>query len=137
MQGEKPAPGGANGLLLDEKNGVSISTAAYPVIGEYLPGNLLAGGAGILGPTLLGHQNNGSANSDNAGNCTLAGTPATCTINFAKPWNNPPICIGNDQTNLAPIKIVPPSMSVPVTSEIVTGTMAGDLVGWHCEGNPN
>jgi len=140
------APGGANGLLLDEKNGVSISTAAYPVIGEYLPGNLLAGstptstGGVVQGPTLLGHLNNPSATTDSAGTCqfpTTVGSPLSCTRAFSKAWNNPPVCTANDLTSIAPIKSPSSTTAVVFTGSAASGAALGDTVSYHCEGNPN
>lgn len=134
-------PGAANGLLLDEKNGVSISTAAFPVIGEYLPGNLLAGGAGILGPTLYGHLNNGSTaspNYDSAGTCNFPLTgAATCSHMFSHTWNSAPVCTANAQTNIAPIKSTATTTSVVFSSTLAAGAAPGDTIGYHCEGNPN
>jgi hypothetical protein len=129
---------GASSLLLDERNGVSISTAAYPVIGEYLPGNLLAGGAGILGPTLYGHLNNPSATTDSAGTCSLSASGSlSCSRVFSKVWNNPPACTANDLTNIAPIKSPSSTTSVVFTGSSSSGAVPGDTIAYHCEGNPN
>jgi hypothetical protein len=85
-----------------------------------------------LSPVFPGPIN--SNNSDNSGTCTLASTNS-CTIQFARPWGNTPVCVASDQSRPAAFQVIPSATQLILmfpTSSVFTDTLAH-----HCEGNPN
>lgn len=119
--------GGTTPLVVDDQHGLTLG-ANWPSLSYYSPGGFLStDGQGL---TLYGHANNASVNTDNSGTCTIAS--GSCTMNFAVPWVNPPVCVATDQTHAALLRVMPST-----TNLIITGGSNSDVVAFHCEGNPN
>ena len=70
--------------------------------------------------------------NDSAGRVTVGATNGgQCTITFATPWPNPPVCSAFDETTGNLVRPIATSTS----SVALTGTlMAGDTLVYHCVG---
>jgi len=107
-----PRSAAALGML-----GHQIFTGATPTVGS--------------GPSDCGASPSIGGN-DSAGRVTVGATNGgKCTITFASPWPNPPVCSVFDETNG---NLVRPS-AVSTTSVALTGTLsAGDRLVYQCVG---
>ncbi|MFL5266813.1 MAG: glycosyl hydrolase family 28-related protein [Stellaceae bacterium] len=70
--------------------------------------------------------------NDSAGRVTVgASNGGQCTITFAKPWPNPPVCSAFDETNGNLVRPTAASTSSVALSGML---MAGDTLVYHCVG---
>lgn len=97
--------------------GHQIMTGATPMVGS---------GPGDCGTSPL------IGGNDSAGRVTVGATNGgRCTITFAAPWPNPPVCSAFDETSG---NLVRPT-AASTSSVALTGTLtAGDSVVYHCVG---
>lgn len=107
-----PRSAAAIGML-----GHQITTGATPSVGS---GSSDCGASPSIG------------GNDSAGRVTVGATSGDrCTITFASPWPNPPVCSVFDETTGNPIRPI----AISTSSVAFAGTIAaGDSLVYHCVG---
>lgn len=92
--------------------------------------------SGATSPTVssCGTAPNGSiVGTDAAGRATIGGTPTTCTVNFAKPYANPPICVCSSDSDRSC------SVSSVTTTSVAldnpgSSLISGEIIAYICFG---
>ena len=89
-----------------------------------------SGGSNVYGSLAVSqHVNQGAAG-------TFAGTVAlssgTATVTFPTPFNSTPVCVANDQSAIATVRVQPSA-----TQLVLTQSSGTDTINWICIGNPN
>lgn len=87
--------------------------------------------AGMYTPAVASQKINQVAANTYAGTATLVG--GTITVTFPTAYNSAPVCVANDQTTAAALKVT--TLAASVT--IATSGSTTDSVFYSCTGNPN
>lgn len=100
---------------------------------------LLLSAPSFAGTPTLGQDCGSGATSvgtDAVGKVTLGATPLTCTLTFGTAYNNPPACIGTNETagggNPVPIGSKTTTTSVVLNANVPWN--AGDTISYLCQG---
>lgn len=129
-------PGGAN-------NNVNFTTFGGNSITACANGTQtmqwFAGSVNVLGAVNFGfsggkgqHFFTQAANNDVVGTCTAAAA-TTCVVTFTTAYNNAPVCVATDQTNITTLKVTPTTTTLTIT----TTAASSDVFAYNCVGNPN
>jgi hypothetical protein len=102
-----------------------------PVTTEIRPGYVRdSGGSAVYGSLAVSQHLNQGASGQFAGTVALVG--GTATVTFPTPFASTPVCVANDQSAIATVRVQPSTTSVMLTQS--SGT---DTIAWMCIGNPN
>jgi hypothetical protein len=89
-----------------------------------------SGNSAVYGSLAISQHLNQGATGQFAGTVALAG--GTATVTFPTPFASAPVCVANDQSAIATVKVTPSASSLTLTQS--SGT---DTINWICVGNPN
>jgi len=89
-----------------------------------------SGGSAVYGSLAISQHLNQGATGQFAGIVALVG--GTATVTFPTPFASTPVCVANDQSAIATVKVTPSASSLTLTQS--SGT---DTINWICIGNPN
>jgi hypothetical protein len=89
-----------------------------------------SGGSAVYGSLAISQHLNQGATGQFAGTVALVGS--TATVTFPTPFASTPVCVANDQSAIATVKVTPSATSLTLTQS--SGT---DTINWICIGNPN
>jgi hypothetical protein len=89
-----------------------------------------SGGSAVYGSLAISQHLNQGATGQFAGTVALVG--GTATVTFPTPFASTPVCVANDQSAIATVKVTPSASSLTLTQS--SGT---DTINWICIGNPN
>jgi len=102
-----------------------------PVTTEMRPGFVRdSGGSAVYGSLAVSQHLNQGASGQFAG--TVALVAGTATVTFPTPFSSTPVCVANDQSAIATVRVQPSATAVTLTQS--SGT---DTIAWICIGNPN
>lgn len=102
-----------------------------PVTTEIRPGFVRdSGGSAVYGSLAVSQHLNQGASGQFAGTVSLVG--GTATVTFPTPFASTPVCVANDQSAIATVRVQPSTTSV-----ILTQSSGTDTIAWMCIGNPN
>jgi hypothetical protein len=89
-----------------------------------------SGGSAVYGSLAISQHLNQGATGQFAGTVALAA--GTATVTFPTAFTSTPVCVANDQSAIATVKVTPSASSLTLTQS--SGT---DTINWVCIGNPN
>jgi hypothetical protein len=89
-----------------------------------------SGGSAVYGSLAVSQHLNQGATGQFAGTVALVG--GTATVTFPTPFASTPVCVANDQSAIATVKVTPSASALTLTQ--ASGT---DTINWLCIGNPN
>jgi hypothetical protein len=89
-----------------------------------------SGGSAVYGSLAISQHLNQGATGQFAGTVALVG--GTATVTFPTPFASTPVCVANDQSAIATVRVTPSASSLTLTQS--SGT---DTINWICIGNPN
>ena len=89
-----------------------------------------SGGSSVYGSLAVSQHLNQGATGQFAGTVALVG--GTATVTFPTPFASAPVCVANDQSAVATVKVTPSASALTLTQ--ASGT---DTINWLCIGNPN
>ena len=102
-----------------------------PVTTEMRPGFVRdSGGSAVYGSLAVSQHFNQGASGQFAGSVALVG--GTATVTFPTPFSSAPVCVANDQSAIATVRVQPSAAALTLTQS--SGT---DTIAWICVGNPN
>jgi len=102
-----------------------------PVTTEMRPGFVRdSGGSAVYGSLAVSQHFNQGASGQFAGSVALVG--GTATVTFPTPFSSAPVCVANDQSAIATVRVQPSATALTLTQS--SGT---DTIAWICVGNPN
>jgi len=102
-----------------------------PVTTEMRPGFVRdSGGSAVYGSLAVSQHLNQGASGQFAGTVALVG--GTATVTFPTPFSSTPVCVANDQSAIATVRVQPSATALTLTQ--ASGT---DTIAWICMGNPN
>jgi len=89
-----------------------------------------SGGSAVYGSLAISQHLNQGASGQFAG--TVALVAGTATVTFPTAFTSAPVCVANDQSATATVRVTPSATAVTLTQS--SGT---DTIDWVCVGNPN
>jgi hypothetical protein len=89
-----------------------------------------SGGSAVYGSLAVSQHLNQGATGQFAG--TVALVAGTATVTFPTPFASTPVCVANDQSAIATVKVTSSASALTLTQ--ASGT---DTINWLCIGNPN
>ncbi|HTV60389.1 MAG TPA: glycosyl hydrolase family 28-related protein [Verrucomicrobiae bacterium] len=89
-----------------------------------------SGGSNIYGSLAVSQHLNQGAAGTFAGTVALSG--GTATVTFPTAFNSTPVCVANDQSAIATVRVQPSA-----TQLVLTQSSGTDTINWICIGNPN
>lgn len=89
-----------------------------------------SGTPAVYGSLAISQHLNQGASGQFAGTVALVG--GTATVTFPTPFASTPVCVANDQSAIATVKVTPSATALTLTQS--SGT---DTINWLCVGNPN
>ena len=89
-----------------------------------------SGNSAVYGSLAISQHLNQGATGQFAGTVALVG--GTATVTFPTPFTSTPVCVANDQSAIATVKVTPSASALTLTQS--SGT---DTINWLCIGNPN
>jgi len=89
-----------------------------------------SGGSAVYGSLAISQHLNQGATGQFAGTVALVG--GTARVTFPTPFASTPVCVANDQSAIATVKVTPSASTLTLTQS--SGT---DTINWICIGNPN
>jgi hypothetical protein len=102
-----------------------------PVTTEMRPGFVRdSGGSAVYGSLAVSQHLNQGASGQFAG--TVALVSGTATVTFPTPFKSTPVCVANDQSAIATVRVQP-----SVTALTLAQSSGTDTIAWVCIGNPN
>lgn len=102
-----------------------------PVATEMRPGFVRdSGGSAVYGSLAVSQHLTQGASGQFAGTVALVG--GTATVTFPTPFSSTPVCVANDQSAIATVRVQPSATALTLTQS--SGT---DTIAWICIGNPN
>ena len=89
-----------------------------------------SGGSNVYGSLAVSQHLNQGAAGTFAGTVALSG--GTATVTFPTAFNSTPVCVANDQSAIATVRVQPSA-----TQLVLTQSSGTDTINWICIGNPN